>query len=189
MRVSLSNALCANFTHTHRLHTDVILTTARTINQDDPLLTARTVETCVAKRVAIIDSQCMMNQTAAVLSEAIHCDIYHSAGYDVPSCPHPKCSFNPMPLTASGSLDLQAIVNHLGELGFHDVWVEAGGGLFHALHEAGLVNRTYVYLVPTTLGEAALSAHCLPDVLNRPRRLQWHTMDDNVIAQFDWLEK
>jgi diaminohydroxyphosphoribosylaminopyrimidine deaminase/5-amino-6-(5-phosphoribosylamino)uracil reductase len=186
-RVSLSNALCADFTHKHRLHSDIILTTARTINQDDPLLTARTAEKSMAKRIAIIDSQGVMNQTAAVLNEALHCDIYGSA--ERRGLNGQQTTFHPMPLTASGYLDLHAIIKHLGELGFHDVWVEAGGALFHALHEAGLVNRTYVYLVPTTLGDAALSAYCLPDVLNQPRRLQWHAMEDNVIAQFDWLEK
>lgn len=52
-----------------------------------------------------------------------------------------------------GQLNLEIIINYLGHLGFHDVWVEAGGNLFSALHRENLVQRTYLYLVPTVLGE------------------------------------
>lgn len=186
-RAHLSNALCAEFTHEHRLHSDIILTTARTVNQDDPLLNVRLSGREFAKLVAIIDSQLTLNPNAKVLTEAEHCLIYHDAERPV-GHHHANCSFYPMPTLADSRLDLNAIIHHLGSLGYHDVWVEAGSELFNALHEAGLVNRTYIYLVPNVLGEAAVAAYRNKDVLNGASAVTWQAMGDNMIACFDWQE-
>ncbi len=176
-RLTVSNALCAEFTHKHRLHCDIILTTARTINQDDPLLNARPEGQEHAKPVAIIDRQLTLNRHAAVYKSARHCIVYHTPGL-VPEA-HPNCTYFAM-------TDLNAVIDHLGSLGYHDVWVEAGGQLFGALHEEGLVNRTYVYLVPKVLGKHATPAWQASDIYARPHDLSWQAMGDNMIAQFDW---
>ena len=184
VRVLLSNPRCAEFTHEHRLHTDIILTTARTINQDDPLLNVRLPGHDIAKPVAIIDSQLMLNPHAKVLAHATHCHVYHDALHSVAG-QHDNCSYHAMP-GASGHIDLHAVINHLGSLGYHDIWVEAGGALFNALHEAGLVNRTYVYLVPKILGQAAVPAYQNTTIFNHAHSMTWLAMGDNMIARFDW---
>ena len=89
---------------------------------------------------------------------------------------------------ALGRLDLKAVIHHLGHLGYHDVWVEAGGELFNALHQAGLVNRTYVYLVPRILGLAATPAYQNIDMFNAPALVTWQALGDNMVARFDWQE-
>src|SRR3990167_1363592 len=53
-RVQISNAICNDFTHEQRRVSDLILTTAQTINQDDPLLNVRLHEQIQAKTVAIV---------------------------------------------------------------------------------------------------------------------------------------
>ena len=87
----------------------------------------------------------------------------------------------------NGVMDLCAIITHLGELGYHDVWVEAGGAFFSALHRKGLVHRTYLYLVPTSLERNAISATNKMDCLTEPYCF-WHAMGDNMIACLDWQE-
>lgn len=188
-RVIISNTSCAEFTHKNRLHTDVILTTARTINQDDPLLNVRLSEQEISRPVAIIDSRLTLNSQARVLAHGAHCHIYHGAQYSTKT-PQANCSYHVMPLADEngGLLDLSAIIDHLGSLGYHDVWVEAGSELFNALHQAGLVNRTYVYLVPKILGETAIAAWRNTEILNRPCSITWQAMGDNMIAQFEWQE-
>lgn len=191
VRTVISNPLCAEFTHKNRLHSDVILTTARTINLDDPLLTVRLSNQTLAKPVAIIDSHLTLNPKAKVLAQASHCHVYHGDHLlDVPklTLQQTSCSYHAMPLLNDDRLDLSAIINHLGSLGYHDVWVEAGGELFNALHNAGLVNRTYVYLVPKVLGEAAIPAWRNTDLFHCASSITWQTMGDNMIAQFDWQE-
>lgn len=183
-RLLLSNALCSDFTHTQRLHTDVILTTARTINQDDPLFTARVAGVEQAKQIAILDTKLTLSPDSKVLSTAKHCHIYHDVALQSPPNDS-RCSFYGIP-TIKNRLDLHAVVCHLGSLGYHDVWVEAGGELFSAFHQAELVNRTYIYLVPKTLGETGISAYRHGDVLKKPHAVHWQPMDDNMITRLDW---
>jgi diaminohydroxyphosphoribosylaminopyrimidine deaminase/5-amino-6-(5-phosphoribosylamino)uracil reductase len=185
-RVSLSNERCSKFTHGQRLYADVILTTARTINQDNPLLNVRIDDTCFAKPIAIIDRQLQLNSQANVLSTAKHCHIYHDMNAHV-DFQHPNCSYYAMPSVA-GQLNLEAIMSHLGRLGFHDVWVEAGGALFSALHQAKLVNKTYIYLVPRLLGENATPVYQSADMFSHAYTVTWQEMGDNMLAVLNWQE-
>ena len=184
MRVQLSNELCAEFTHQQRLHSDIILTTAKTVNQDDPLMNARVEGKEIEKTVAIIDSKGCLRSDAKILSKAKHCHIYYNEAYSVVE-KHPKCTYHPMP-AMHGLLDLEAVILHLGHLGYHDVFVEAGGTLFSALHLARLVNRTYIYIVPTVLGDSALSAYHHPRLFDEAKHVSWLAMGENMIACMDW---
>ncbi len=183
-RVYLSNASCAQFTHKNRLHSDVILTTAQTVNQDDPLLNARIPGMDVAKPVAIIDSRMTLNPQAKLLATASQCHIYFDEHYPMPAV-HPNRSYHAVP-AIQGLLDLNAVIHHLGQLGYHDIWVEAGGTLFSALHLAGLVNKTYLYIVPTVLGDSAVSAYHHADLFKKACTVTWQAMGDNMIASLAW---
>lgn len=188
-RVVLSNSLCAEFTHENRLHSDIILTTARTINLDDPLLNVRLSERECTKPLAIIDRCLTVNPHAKVFSLGAHCHIYHDARY-APQSPIANCTYHAIPsvLNDESLLDLFAVINHLGRLGYHDAWVEAGAELFNALHHAELVNRTYVYLVPKLLGEAGVCAWKNTTLFDHSSSVTWIPKGDNMIAQFDWQE-
>lgn len=186
-RIMLSNDLCAGFTHQKRLESDVILTTAKTVNADDPLLNARTSAGDESKPIAIIDAKGRLKPDAQVFHTASCCHIYYDENYP-PTSTYPKSKLHPMPAT-NGLLDLDAIITHLGQLGYHDVWVEAGGSLFTALHVSRLVNRTHIYIVPTVLGPEAVTAYQDPDILNAQRMVSWQAMGDNMIVTFDWSIK
>ena len=184
-RVSISNELCSQFTHKKRLHSDVLLTTARTVNQDDPLLNVRLLEGDVAKPVAILDRRLTLNPEAILFKTAKYCHIYHDE-HTLTQITLPNSTCHAMS-TAHGLLDLEAVILHLGQLGYHDVWVEAGGILFDSLHRARLVNRTHIYIAPTVLGAAAVSAYHQADMFNQARNVSWQAMGDNMIATLDWV--
>ncbi len=186
-RAYLSNPLCGEFTHEQRLHSDVILTTARTVNMDDPLLDVRLPGQERSKPVAIIDSQLMLNPNAKVLAQASHCHVYYDDVTSTLPRDNKKMTYHAM-RNVCGHIDLITVINHLGSLGYHDVWVEAGAELFNALHECGLVNRTYVYLVPNVLGDAAVSAYQNNNIFSKACSVTWQPMGDNMIACFEWLE-
>ena len=183
--VAISNALCHAFTHQNRLHTDIILTTARTIKQDDPALNVRLSDIKAAKPVAIIDSQATLSRDAKILTTAKHCHIYHDERV-TPPYKHSNASYHGIP-AKDDKLNLTAVLQHLGHLGFHDVWVEAGGVLFNALHQARLVNKTYIYIAPMILGDSAVSAYTQRTIFNRDYTLTWQAMGDNMIAAFEWI--
>ncbi|MBA2650503.1 MAG: bifunctional diaminohydroxyphosphoribosylaminopyrimidine deaminase/5-amino-6-(5-phosphoribosylamino)uracil reductase RibD [Legionella sp.] len=182
-RIQLSNSLCEQFTHKERAKTDVILTTSKTILADNPLLNARLSQTTISKPVAIIDSHCALGLGFNIFTTASYCLLYHLEGKTYPT--KVSHSLFPMPLK-NGKMDLLAVIEHLGGLGFHDVWVEAGSELFTAMHLEGLVNKTYLYIVPKILGKTALSAYQHSGLFDPAHTLSWHEMGDNMIACLDW---
>ena len=181
-RVSLSNALCADFTHKKRLHSDVLLTTARTVNRDDPLLNVRLSGIETARPLAIIDRTLQLRPDAKLWHTAKECHICHDASYRPIDAP--GISYHAMPIV-DGLLDLNAVILCLGQLGYHDVWVEAGSMLFATLHRLQLVNRTYVYLTPRVLGEHALSMYG-ESMVTDACAVNWQVMGDNVVLSLDW---
>lgn len=185
-RVALSNAECKEFTHQQRRHTDIIMTTAQTIITDNPRLTACYNETEHGKPIAILDARLTLSDKYTVFAQAQHCHIYHDAHYQ-PVNPMANCSYHAVPIK-NENLDLHFILAHLGELGFHDVWVEAGGRLFSALHTQQLVQRTYIYLVPRILGEDGVSGYHNVNFFSRPHTVTWQKAADNLIACFEWQE-
>jgi diaminohydroxyphosphoribosylaminopyrimidine deaminase / 5-amino-6-(5-phosphoribosylamino)uracil reductase len=183
-RIILSNSSCAKFTHEQRLSTDIIITTARTINLDDPLLNARVDGVEHAKHLAIIDARLELNKDAKIFKSAKHCHIFYDSSFATPKNKK-NCTYHGV-LAEKGHLDLKKVICHLGVMGYHDAWVEAGGGLFSALHQDKLVNRTYIYLVPKVLGEGSLTAYRNEDVLKSVDAISWQAMDDNMIATINW---
>lgn len=182
--VHLSNEICHQFTHEKRRITDRILTTAQTVIQDNPAFTARLGGMEQKKAVAIIDSSLKMPATASILKKASHCYIYHNKQIPV-TTPYAGCHYHAVSATDEG-LDLKAIIEDLGAQGAHDIWVEAGGRLFTALHQAGLVQRTWLYLVPQILGRHATEAFHDTQLFSKPYQLDWQACGDNMIACFDW---
>ncbi len=184
-RRQLSNELCGKLTHQLRRMSDVILTSSHTIVRDNPLMNVRIDGIERSKPVAIVDSRLSLDPAAQVFTKASCCHIYHCQ--DEVLQDYPNSVYHHMPET-QGRIPLSAVIDHLGALGFHDVWVEAGGTLFTALHQQGLVHRTYLYVTPTLLGEDALSAFGCSTLFDRPHQVSWQPMGDNVVACFDWQE-
>lgn len=184
-RIILSNTQCEEFTHQMRAATDVILTTARTIQLDNPKMNVRLGQQEHAKPVAIIDRQLGLNQQSIIFSTAAHCHVYHCNEQEISYPANSTLHLMPM---KNGAMDLDAVICHLGELGYHDVWVEAGGALFSALHQEKLVHRTYLYIVPSILEHDAISAYQQSGIFDREHTISWHAMGDNMIACLDWQE-
>ena len=188
MRVHLSNTECAQFTHQQRLHSDVILTTAQTIKADNPLLNVRQEGQDATKKViAILDRQLQLIGQELVLSHAKHCHIFYDKQLPITRT-FAQCTYHAVPVI-QGKLCLLSVCKVLGELGYHDVWVEAGGKLFSALHRAKLVDTTYVYLVPTVLGDKALSAYHDALIFEDKHRITWQAYSDNMVMRVDWLRE
>ncbi len=166
--IQLSNAACAAETHAARLRTDVILTTVKTIECDNPALNARIGSEITAKPVAILDRQKRLAKTAQIHQTAETLHLYHDV------------------TQGKNLLDLGAILDDLGALGYHDVWVEAGGELFSALHREKWVQRTILYLVPESLGPDATPLYHHEDLLLGAKQVAWDAMDDNLKVTMNW---
>lgn len=181
----LSNEACEAFTHEHRWQSDWILTTAQTVQKDDPLLTARLHGEEQGKKLAILDRTLRLTQTARLFDKAEKVMVFYDVALTVKS-PIPGCEYVPISCK-DNKLELNAILAVLGEkAGAHEIWVEAGGILFTALHLAGLVQRTYLYLTTQVLGEDAVDAYRDKAVFQRQHSVSWRILNDNALLTLDW---
>lgn len=198
LRHNISNQACFQFTHQMRSAADIILTTAQTINQDDPLLTVRLQDKEIAKDLVIIDRSLRLNPHARALNQERVCHIYHSS--DEPLLRHRNVQYHKILALQDFDINidvsfksskqwhgLYALIKDLGRLGYHDLWVEAGSSLFYSLHFAQLVNRTFLYLAPVVIGESAYSLYRSANVFQFPHSIKWIAMESNMIAQIDWI--
>lgn len=183
-RIALSNDKCNEFTHKQRLATDAILTTSRTVNNDDPILNARIYNREESKTILILDRENSLKHNAKVLLNAKHCHIFHHERKKI-TTKLPNCTYYPVSVVED-KLNLKQIVLELGLMGFHDVWVEAGAKLFTNLHLQKLVNKTYIYIAPKILGYDAIQAYTNEDILQGFKTLNWNSLDNNMILSFDW---
>ena len=140
----------------HRLA--AIMVGSGTALADDPSLTARRSEPSNQPIRIVVDGRlriptdCQLARTTheaptivatACALEDPKADALRELGVDIVSLPAP-----------SGKVDLNTLMDELGQQGIDSVLVEGGGGLHEAMFKAGLVNEAVVYLAPKVVGGA-----------------------------------
>jgi diaminohydroxyphosphoribosylaminopyrimidine deaminase / 5-amino-6-(5-phosphoribosylamino)uracil reductase len=185
----LSNDACGEFTHEHRWQSDWILTTAHTVHKDDPLLTARLHGQEKGKKLAILDRQLSLSKSARLFEKAEKVMIFYDSALSLDPQYSKRADCEYIPISCKDEkLDLSAVLAVLGQLGAHEIWVEAGGILFTSLHLAGLVQRTYLYLTTQVLGEDAVDAYRDKAVFQRQHSVSWRILNDNALLTLDWVK-
>lgn len=132
----------------HRLRAELgcVLVGRKTVEMDDPMLTAR-IEGVVNQPLrAVIDPQARLGTHHKVFADKGSVVRFVKPGaarefFDVS-----------VPSSRSG-LDLQAILDHLHGMGVIGVLVEGGGETVAAFIRAGLVDRLEIFIAPTKFGK------------------------------------
>ena len=189
LTVLLTGETLRYHTHSWRKRSDAILTTINTLMNDDPQLNVRLAGEVVPKPVYVLDSQLQLPKTARILTTAATLTLFHAEKVDskrvrdwVAAGVHCKA----VPATSQG-LDLMAILNALGQDGWHDVWVEVGGRAFQAFLQQRLLHRAFFYIAPILLGEQALSAFSAPiPLLENAIHRQWRAMGEDGLYELEF---
>jgi diaminohydroxyphosphoribosylaminopyrimidine deaminase / 5-amino-6-(5-phosphoribosylamino)uracil reductase len=178
------------WTHQCRLHTDAILTSANTVNRDDPRLTARVAGQVVTKPIFIVDSALTLTLPRRLQREQPQITVFHAPEVDADRqhrLQDAGLQCVPIPVEQHGQLDLAAILLTIGNRGYHDVWVEAGGRLFSGLWRAGQLNRALLYIAAKTFGSQAQSAFTLPmELSERARVISWQPLGQDGMCTIEW---
>jgi diaminohydroxyphosphoribosylaminopyrimidine deaminase/5-amino-6-(5-phosphoribosylamino)uracil reductase len=166
--------------HRLRARSSAILTGIGTVLADDPALTARLDGADSEARQPIrivVDSGLRMplsakmatqpGRTIVVGVETAAAHALRAAGLEV----------HPLPAGRDGRVDLEALVDWLGELEFNEVMVEAGAFLNGALLRAGLVDEWVVYLAPCILGDEGRGPFHLPGLVRMDDRFDLTLVD------------
>ena len=164
-----------------RARASAIVTGSGTVVADDPMLTVRDPELEMRGRRplrVVLDSQLRTPPGAQVLSFADSTLILtrdastaaavelREAGVQVESVP-----------AAAAGLDLEAVLDRLGERGCNEVLVEAGPTLAGEFVRLGLVDEIVVYMAPVVLGQAARSLFNLPPLARMCDRCEFEWRD------------
>ncbi|MYK60436.1 MAG: bifunctional diaminohydroxyphosphoribosylaminopyrimidine deaminase/5-amino-6-(5-phosphoribosylamino)uracil reductase RibD [Chloroflexi bacterium] len=133
--------------HSLRYRSDAVMTGIGTVLADNPRLTARDPKsgTRVYGRPyirVVVDSNAKMPDDAALLEEDGEVIQAVSNG----EAANRRCEVIMAPSQTEDSVDLAAVVRHLGERGCINVLVEAGERLTGSLFDCGLVDKVVVYM-------------------------------------------
>lgn len=183
--VKLTNPTADAFTHQQRLYSDMILTTANTILCDNPRLNVRLGAMEIAKPLAILDANLRLTGQERCFSTAQEIHIFHQQNV-TPTFVRTGIHYHAVD---GYPLKLEQVMRILGDLGVHDVWVEAGPRLMASLHDEKIVNRTHIFMVPQILGNKGVNAYEMEtSIFAHSYQLQFQQMDDNMLATFLWQE-
>jgi diaminohydroxyphosphoribosylaminopyrimidine deaminase/5-amino-6-(5-phosphoribosylamino)uracil reductase len=168
--------------HLWRARACALLSGIGTVLQDDPLLNVRAVHTPRQPDLVLIDSRLQTPLHAKLWNEQRRVVIFHAA-HDL---------VKEKALTAKGAtlvclngpgdkVDLHAMVQHLGQLNFNEVHVEAGHKLHGSLLSAGLIDELLVYLAPLLTGPGQSMA-ALPELSNLAHAQIWQFSQTHQIG-------
>ncbi|MEO0317289.1 MAG: bifunctional diaminohydroxyphosphoribosylaminopyrimidine [Pseudomonadota bacterium] len=172
----ITSAAARDDGHAWRAQACAILTGIGTVQQDDPQLNVRAVDTPRQPRRIIVDSKLDIAPSARVLDgggswifAARHDEqreaVLRAAGNEVIVLPN-----------RSGKVDLDALMRELGRRQINELHVEAGTKLNGSLLRAGCVNELLLYVAPCLLGPAQGLAN-LPELQDLSGRIGLEFID------------
>ena len=178
------------FTHQQRLKHEAILTSVKTIQQDAPQFNVRLPgETMVKKPLIVLDAQALLALDATIWQTTSQIFVVHGPQ----ACPKRVAMLTAngartlsVPLCENGRLDLKQVLAVLGELGFHDLWLEAGGTLFKSFAKQGLLNEAYCYVAPWWAGKDGTPAFNSADFFKTVVRSEWLPLGQDVALHLEW---
>jgi diaminohydroxyphosphoribosylaminopyrimidine deaminase/5-amino-6-(5-phosphoribosylamino)uracil reductase len=190
-RVRLTGDEALKFTHQQRKQTDAILTTAKTICLDNPLLNSRLDGENYKKPLYILDTHLNISISAKVFNSAKQITIFHNAGLSKErrlKLKQPNTRFIPIKGDKNG-LNLLAVLEQIGLDGKIDLWVEAGGQLFQAFIQNNLLQHAFIYVAPQWLGENAQTAFTFPNPLKNGIPINTTHLGRDTCFEFKWSHK
>lgn len=175
------------YTHRSRQKSDAILTTAKTIQSDDPQLNVRLANEVIAKDIYIIDSKLQLPMQAQILKTAKSLTLFHSSQNAAQIAKLEALGVRCVLVSQNATgLNLPEIIQFIGQAGVHDLWVEAGGTCFSALFQKRLLNRAYLYIAPIWMGQGLAA---FPEQFSfhlEEGRCHWYPMGEDVMCEINW---
>lgn len=187
-RIQLTGDTAQKFTHLQRKHTDAILTTAKTIIADDPLLNCRIDDVIYKKSLYIIDTHLSVPISAKIFNSTEKITIFHNSQISKKEQDRfQKHAIRFIPIKENNNgLDLLEILKQIGQDGIIDLWVEAGGKSFQSFVQNSLLQRAFIYVAPQWLGENTQLAFTDPDPLKGAIWANTIILDKDSCFGFKW---
>lgn len=182
-RITITGPTAQQFTHQQRKYADAILTTAKTIQHDDPLLNVRLAGEEYKKPIYILDRQLNTPLDAKIFTTALGVTIFHNKNID----PEKIKLYQARNVRCQNINMLPEALTIIGQDGIHDLWIEAGGKCFAAFAHERLLQRAFIYVAPKWLGTEAQSAfEDNKDIFASARSHQWCNLGEDAMCKLEW---
>lgn len=190
-RVQLTGDLAQQFTHQQRKQTDAILTTAKTICLDNPLLDCRSDDGVYKKPLYILDSHLSIPTSAKIFNTAKSITIFHDIDLSKEHQQRLKQHNIRFISIKSGKngLNLVDVLEQIGLDGKIDLWLEAGGQSFQSFIKNGLLQRAFIYVAPVWLGENTQTAFNSQNPLKEGIPINTTHLGKDACFEFKWSEQ
>ena len=179
--------------HRFRARAQAILTGVGTLLEDDPLMTARGVDTPMAQVTAtpvslapslrvVLDSHLRTPVTAKVLQGG--CCLVATASTDAERTAALRAAGAEVLVVpdSAGRVDLKALLRNLAERGINEVHLEAGPRWSGVLLKAGLIDELLLYMAPTLLGSDARGWFDDLNLTNLDQKTAWQFQDVRMVG-------
>ncbi len=186
--VAITGKNANRYTHRQRLQADAVMTTAVTINRDNPSLNVRLGRRHIAKPLYILDTNLTLSPHAKIFKTAASLTLFHSEVNYEKIANYKKMGANLYQITRTEEgMSLFEIMQHIGKDGVHDLWIEAGSKLFSSLIHAQMVNKALLYIAPILLGPTAYPAFTQSmDLFNNSKSIRWFKLGKDVATEIKW---
>jgi diaminohydroxyphosphoribosylaminopyrimidine deaminase / 5-amino-6-(5-phosphoribosylamino)uracil reductase len=188
--LDITGEMARRYTHEWRMRSDALLTSAKTIIQDNPALNVRLSDKFIAKPLYILDSTLSLPLDAQVLTTAAKITVFHSQENKakIDKLKDRKVNCHRIFPQEGGPTLLEEVTKIIGAEGVHDLWVEAGGRVFNSLIMEGLAHRSLIYIAPKLLGANAYPAFLGElNIVKQARRVNWHNKGQDGICEINWV--
>ncbi len=191
-RITITGREAQAFTHQWRKQSDAILTTVKTVIQDDPQLNVRLGNEIYKKPLYILDRNLDFPRSAKLLNTSEKITLFHAKNIiDKKKNELESLGINCMPIDLkNGMIDPVIVLSHIGGEGVHDLLLETGGVCFESFALANRIHRAFVYVALKWLGTKAYPAFQRDtSIFTHAKNLQWHVLGDDVVCEFKFDSK
>jgi diaminohydroxyphosphoribosylaminopyrimidine deaminase/5-amino-6-(5-phosphoribosylamino)uracil reductase len=184
--VKISGSVAGTFTHHERKAADAILTTARTVQHDDPRLDVRLAEGTFQKPVYILDRQLSISLTARIFDTAAEVILFHAeeASTDKIAMLQAKgATCIAVSASTQSGLAWDTIFREMGKRNVQDLWVEAGARCFESLILGNHLQQAYLYVSPKYIGASGVPAFNHENLFERVKKSQWQVLGEDAVCR------
>jgi diaminohydroxyphosphoribosylaminopyrimidine deaminase/5-amino-6-(5-phosphoribosylamino)uracil reductase len=173
--IAISGEVAKHYSHQMRKQHDAILSTAITVNNDDPSFNVRLDGVTEQKPLFIIDSKLQINIAAKIWHTAKNITLFYTA--DAPKENISKLNARgatcvAVATSADGKINLAAVLDYIGTRGVHALWVEVGPACLHGFYQQQLLQRLILFVSSKELGAECYGAEWLADAMTKHDSLQ-----------------
>ncbi len=187
--IAISGSEIAALTQQQRKQHDCIVTSIRTVVNDDPQLNARCQQAQYAKPIYVLDRLADFPLTARIVTTSksvtvLHGQSAHKRKIEVLQSAGIHCiELN----ECKNELNLTCLPRVLAKQGMHTAWIEVGGKLLNSFLQQQLLTTCYLYINLQILGNDALTAFTNKnDCLRQAKQVKWCGFGQDVCAELSF---